>query len=547
MHNRFLLALLFPWAIFSGPALAQPVRQQPGFEQPPARFPYLPDGEVRPDRITVLTGADADRTGEFALASPVSHLKPRVINWKSFSQSLSWTVNVKTAADYDVTAMLNAKGVPLTLTIATDGSTLTSTFGPAVNGLPGVSLLDGVLHLTPGRHRIVLSARPTDPADANAAFEIEFQSLELATSTLRAHLHDEAMKMRSDARWMARPPFGVMFHWTKRTMPRYGPQKTYEDAVADFNVELFAKQVASTGAGFVVFTTAHSDQYIPAPNAALDAILPGRTAKRDLIADLIAALGKRHIKLMLYYHLGPIEDPAWSNATHMWDKDASRFFDNWQAIVGELGARYGRGLAGWWFDDGLFNYYYRSPDWAALLRAAKTGDTQRPVCFNSWDGARATEFQDYYCGEEVAPGAINHALNPDGSLHGTLKRDGDGRIAKGGYAGLQAVATFVLENDWLHTKRDQAAAVPKWTAPALAETLLKVKRYGGTPIINMLIYQDGTIPEKSLAILKQAAAIARKNGHRNIDCAGGSAVRECTLTGRAPFSQKNQLGISKDN
>ncbi len=314
--------------------------------------------------------------------------------------------------------------------------------------------------------------------------------------------------MRADARWMGRETFGVGFHWTKRTMPRTGPAKSYEQAVADFDVDRFADQVASTGASFVYLTTAHSDQYIPAPIKALDTILPGRTAKRDLIADLIAALGKRNIKLFLYYHLGPIEDPAWAAATHLWDSDPTRMLSNWQAIISEMGQRYGKGLAGWWFDDGLYNYYYRSPDWAALDRAAKAGDPQRPICFNSWNGASATEFQDYYCGEEVVPGGLNDALNADGSLGGSLPGGGDGRIAKGQFAGLQSSAMFVVETDWVHTVRDTPVADPKWTAQSLAKTLGMLKAHGTAPMINMQIYQDGTIAPKSLVLVREAAEIA---------------------------------------
>ena len=361
------------------------------------------------------------------------------------------------------------------------------------------------LRLTAGRHVVTLRLTP---APGDAPFAAEFLALELTRPAVREALHGEALAMRADARWMARETFGVGVHWTKRTMPRTGPAKSYEAAVDAFDVDRFADQVASTGASFVYLTTAHSDQYLPAPIKALDAILPGRTTRRDLIADLIAALGKRHIKLFLYYHLGPIEDPAWTAATHEWDADQTRFFANWQAIVGEMGARYGTGLAGWWFDDGVYNYHYRSPDWAALDRAAKIGNPQRAVCFNSWKAASATEFQDYYCGEEVVPGGLNDFLNHDGSLNGTLAEGGDGRIRAGQFAGLQASSMFVVENDWVHTKRDTEAAAPKWTPQSLAETLAKLKAHRDTPMINMLVYQDGTIAPRSVALVRDAARLA---------------------------------------
>ncbi len=472
----------------------------------PARFPYVPTGRIDPGRVNVLSAMDADRTGEFQNGQ-ITHLKTELLQWQDPRQALSWTIDVPDTADYAITALvrIDAK-VPVMLTVSTDGASSSAPFRVDPRGFESRSAFDTLLRLTKGIHVVTLRLIPTP---YEAPFQAQMLALELTQPKVRDDLHAQALAMRADARWMARETFGVGFHWTKRTMPRTGLAKSYDQAVADFDVDRFADQVASTGASFVYLTTAHADQYIPAPIKALDRILPGRTARRDLIADLIAALGKRHIKLFLYYHLGPIEDPAWAIATHMWDSDPTRFLNNWQAIVGEIGQRYGKGLAGWWFDDGLYNYYYRSPDWAVLDRAAKLGNPARAVCFNSWNGASATEFQDYYCGEEVVPGGLNDFLNSDGSLGGTLPNGGDGRIAKGQFAGLQSSAMFVVETDWVHTKRDSEVVDPKWTPQSLARTLVMLKAHGTAPMLNMLIYQDSTIAPKSLALVRAAAQIAQ--------------------------------------
>jgi hypothetical protein len=472
---------------------------------PPTRFPYIPTGLIDRNRVNVLSAMDAARTGEFQNGQ-ITHIKSELQEWQDPRQALSWTVDAAETADYVITAVLRLESkVPVMMTVSTDGASSNSLVRVDPYGFESRSVLGTPLRLTKGRHVVTLRMAPV-PRDA--PFQAQVLALELTQPQVRDALHTQALAMRADSRWMAHETFGVGFHWTKRTMPRAGLAKSYDQAVSDFDVESFADQVASTGASFVYFTTAHADQYIPAPIKALDRILPGRTARRDLIADLIAALGKRHIKLFLYYHLGPIEDPAWAAATHMWDSNPARFLNNWQAIVGEIGQRYGKGLAGWWFDDGLYNYYYRSPDWAALDRAAKAGNPQRAVCFNSWSGASATEFQDYYCGEEVVPEGSNNLLNSDGSLNGTLPSGGDGRITKGQFAGLQSSAMFVVETEWVHTKRDTEVAGPKWTPQSLAKTLGMLKAHGTAPMLNMLIYQDGTIAPKSLALVREAAQIA---------------------------------------
>ena len=118
---------------------------------------------------------------------------------------------------------------------------------------------------------------------------------------------------------------------------------------------------------------------------------------------------------------------------------------NWKSVIREVGERYGTKLAGWWFDDGAVNYYYRSPDWLSLYQAAKVGNPKRLVGFNPWKLPPPTQFMDYYVGETIT----------DPSSGGTLKKGGDGRIQNGSYKGLQAGATMVTESDeWGHFKKD---------------------------------------------------------------------------------------------
>lgn len=476
-----------------------------GWAAPAFSQPYVPSGRIDPARVNVLSAADARRAAGLSLAFPVSHLKPEVVGWARSDQSLAWTIDVPVADDYAVNVLIaQTSGPALDLRVSAGRASVTSPFRPDPRGSWSRSPLDQPLPLAQGRTDVALHIAPRA---AGQSFAAEVLAVELVRPSVRDALHAEAMALRADARWMPRARYGVMFHWTKRTLPRSGPPKPYSDAVEAFDVERFADQVASTGAGFVVLTTAHSDQYFPAPIRSLDRVLPGRTSGRDLIGDLIRALSRRDIRLVLYYHLGPIEDPAWARATGLFETDSRRLFDNWQAIVGEVGERYGETLAGWWFDDGIGNYYYRSPDWGALDRAAKRGYPGRAVCFNSWKNTSATEFQDFHCGEELVPDGANAFLNRDGSFGGTLVAGGDGRITAGAFAGLQAAATFMMEGEWVHLRSDTEAAPPRRSPAQLAELIRQLHAYGATPIINVLIYQDGQIAPRSLASLRETRAL----------------------------------------
>jgi hypothetical protein len=476
-----------------------------GWAVPASSQPYVPSGRLDPARVNVLSAADAERSSGLSLAFPVSHLKPEVVGWTRSDQSLRWTIDVPAGDVYAVNVLLDqTSGPALDLRVAAGGASVSSPFRPDPRGSWSRSPLEQPLPLAKGRTEVTLHVAPRAPGEP---FAVEVLAVELVRPAVRDVLHEEAMALRADARWMPRSGYGVMFHWTKRTMPRSGPAKPYSDAVAAFDVERFADEAASTGAGFVVLTTAHSDQYFPAPIRALERVLPGRTTRRDLVADLIDALEKRSIRLVLYYHLGPIEDPEWARATGLFETDSRRLFDNWQAIVGEVGERYREKLAGWWLDDGIGNYYYRSPDWAALDRAAKRGFPGRVVCFNSWKHTSATEFQDYHCGEELVPDGANAFLNRDGSFGGTLVAGGDGRITAGAFAGLQAVATFEMESEWVHLERDTEAAPPRRSPDELAKVIRQLQTYGATPIVNMLIYQDGRISPRSLASMRETRAL----------------------------------------
>jgi len=352
--------------------------------------------------------------------------------------------------------------------------------------------LDGLLRLPAGQQRVLLRAR--SPDDTNS-FNASVFSIELVRPAVRERLHLAALKLRSDTRWFQKCRYGLMCHWTSESFPRHGKCKPYDQAVREFDVEGFAGQVQQTGAGFVVFTTSHAQHFFPAPLESLDQVLPGRTARRDLVADLADALGRRGVKLFLYYHLGASSDPAWLKATGFWETDTSRLFNNWTAMISEAGQRYGDRLAGWWFDDGAISYYYRSAPWERLATAAKAGHPRRLVAFNPWELPSPTEFQDYFCGEG----------NADPGTGGLVAIGGNGRISSGPHQGLQACATLITEHDWVHARKDTEIGPPKWNAPQLAALLREFISRKNVPIFNLEIYQEGALSPKSVELFRQAA------------------------------------------
>jgi hypothetical protein len=454
---------------------------------------FVPDFRVQPDDCTVLMAADAQRPPELKPFQPGAHGKFHVTGWTRPEQALEWEITVPEEGAYSVNILLQRHGSQA-LRVEVTGAT------QAVSGLVPASLrgwtrqtLDGQLRLPAGKQRLVLRARSeTDPH----SFSASVFSIELVRPAVRERLHTAALQLRSDTRWLQDSRYGLMCHWTSQSFPRRGERKPYHQAVQDFDVEGFTEQVRQTGAGFVVLTTSHAQHFFPAPLESLDHILPGRTARRDLVADLADALGRRGVKLFLYYHLGASSDPAWLKATGFWETDTSRLFNNWTAMISEIGERHGTRLAGWWFDDGAISYYYRSAPWERLATAAKAGHAGRLVAFNPWELPSPTEFQDYFCGEG----------NTDPSMGGWVAIGGNGYISGGTHQGLQACVTLITEQDWVHARKDTDIGPPKWKVPELAGMLNEFIARKNVPIFNLEIYQEGALAPKSVELFRQAAA-----------------------------------------
>ncbi len=222
---------------------------------------------------------------------------------------------------------------------------------------------------------------------------------------------------RADTSWM-RGNFGISVHWTSQSVRLDGTRLPYEAAVNAFDPETFAESLAAVGARHCIFTLTHAEEYLALPHPLLEKLLPGRTTRRDLIGELIAALDRRGIRFIAYYNHSCNQhgDAAWEKACGYADGihgNLDRFAENICGIVEFIAKRYGTGLAGWWFDSS-YSVDPRGPSntvscdmgdwqfpWRRLCDAAKAGYRDCAVTFNSGLGRSFlyTEYQDYYAGE----------------------------------------------------------------------------------------------------------------------------------------------------
>ncbi len=372
--------------------------------------------------------------------------------------------------------------------------------------------LDTPLHLEKGLNlvsvRIAARRSGTPPSQAkNDQDDVHFRvfSLELAKQSALPDIQKRANELKADISWMVEGKYGLFTHWSPLCYPLYGDvraDQTYEEGVNRFDVDAYVEKVVETGAAWVVFSTAHGPQFWPGPNQTLDRILPGRTARRDLIGELADALDRKNIRLMLYYHHGR-GDQEYMKASGMLDPDPSRWFDNVIAMHREISERYGKQLWGSGaYTDGAFNVYYQYGfPFERLTRAMKSGNPDAIVGYSSDRGPMITPFSDIFVsdGNQWLAGPLPPELyKPDGPYPD------------------QNPAWFLYVVEWIPRKPMNGVFHPD-PAHSTQEYVDYFKRMAAARIpvtINLLITQDVTrdqpfMNEKSLAVMREVRKAIR--------------------------------------
>jgi hypothetical protein len=324
------------------------------------------------------------------------------------------------------------------------------------------------------------------PPSKDIAFYLS--SIELLPVTINPWTEArEAQAQRANPDWLMHAGYGLMFHWTAQTMPRFGPQMKYVDAVEAFNVPAFAHMVQKTGANYVIFTANHQDPHFPAPLKEWEAVHPGWTIKRDLIGEIAEALNTRGIKLILYINtpgMGNFYTPGMGNHPNASEPE---FISTVIKLITEVGKRYRTSIAGYWLDS--FNYidpHYPHFPFKRFYDACKAGYAHRLIALNTWILPIDTLWQDYWAGELVTTG------NPPTSLP----------MSYGPARGLPFHALLTLFGDWVHIRPNKPIKPPIFTVDELSN-LINATKGKGAVTINTGIYQDGSIGKEQTLFFEQ--------------------------------------------
>ena len=344
----------------------------------------------------------------------------------------------------------------------------------------------GEVVLPQGDCRIALNRTAAGPA--------KFKSVEIIPVDVLAEMDRRAAALRSSTDWIRQAKYGVMVQFGAWGYPPHGDKLPWPKLFEQFDVESFAKMVdEDMGAGWVIWSLTWRGSRFSLPLQSVDALVADHTTQDDFIGKLADALSKRGVKLMFYYHPGHEDKEFWqANVSGAGRADRSRFFENWQSIMNEIGIRYGSRLAGWFFDDGCV--YYPAP-FEMLTRAAKAGYPQRLVSYNNWALPLYTEFQDIQMGE--------------GARGGNVKIEDLGIYKSGPLAGQQAHGMFCIDGpDWGIWK-PETKITPAIAAPQVITAIKEGIRRGMPLSLNFLMYEDGSVSPATMETMRAVKAAIR--------------------------------------
>jgi len=314
---------------------------------------------------------------------------------------------------------------------------------------------------------------------------------------------------RANTDWLAKCRYGIGVHWTAQTVPRHGAPLPFQEAVDAFDVKRFMEQLTYAGADYLLFTSTHALQMLPAPHPVIDKILPGRTCKRDLIAELADALAAKGKPLLVYYNhsCNRAQDRPWEQAVGYQDRDKNRFAQNLLEIVGWMGERYKDKIKAWWFDS-PYSLDPRGPHnsvstdmtgfqfpWERFTAAAKLGFPGRLVTYNPGIAYTFlyTTHQDYWSGELV-----------------NLKTPAKARYLENG---LQWFGWTCLEDrGWVHGRLDREIPKPLYPDEQVISYVRECNFHQAPMTFNVGIYQDGQMALASVEQLQRLGMALEKKG-----------------------------------
>lgn len=294
--------------------------------------------------------------------------------------------------------------------------------------------------------------------------------------------------MTDRAKWLREAGFGIFCHWTTHSQPEKGEKVPHSQAIENFDIDRFTKQIIDTGARFLFFTITHADMHLPFPLKEMDEIVPGYTSTRDLVSELYDRLSPHGIKLCVYFNGEGSTDSVWQSKTEF-RTNPQVHAEYCYRITEAISKKFGEKISGWWIDccyePGICGGRGLRYDYQRYANALRAGNPNSIVAFNfrgteSWGSEWGRNIADFQAGEE------NDLLfYPSGALSGE--------------GGLQWFGLCWMDDYWVHEKKGEPT--PVHSNEKVLNYIHRVKENGGVFAYNVAPYQEGHISEKTMAQL----------------------------------------------
>ena len=447
------------------------------------------------DNIQYLMAAGSEHNSSLTLNAVEDPKHGYVNNFgkRNANDYLKWSVSLQTGGQYHVWALMNTGLViPFKLSVGSNELNFSST------GIGWEKVDCGVINIPSGTNTLTFIKNNT-----NSAAYAEIKSLELIRESDKAAYEARVANFKKSTTSLSNAKYGVMFQYGAWGYPQYGStRKSLDQGAEDFNVTNFINMVKGTGASYVVWSITWWQYWMQAPITSVDTIMGNgsKTATRDLIGEIAQACEDNGIDFMLYYHNGLQQEADWK-AKQNWPStfatrgvgDKTTFFNNWCNVITEIGNRYGTKLDGWFFDDGPV--YYPAP-FERLGAAARAGNANRLISYNSYHTARMTDFQDVYFGEIANQSDVANS----GSMYGSPTAGSNGVFTAGPYKGTLQHHMFRMEDDWGIHSPNQRNSI-EINIQQATSWLTSAKARNVPLTFNMMMWEDGKVSESSLDIL----------------------------------------------
>jgi alpha-L-fucosidase len=158
-------------------------------------------------------------------------------------------------------------------------------------------------------------------------------------------------------------------------------------AARAYNPRAWARLAAAAGMKYMVLTTKHHEGFCLWDSKVCKFNAVNSAARRDLIAEYVAAVREAGLKVGFYYSLGDWYNPDWAGGWKGDLKARNRFMEYTQALVRELMTQYGR-IDILWYD---LPQCYTPAEWRSVELNAMVRQLQPQIIINN----RAMTAEDF--------------------------------------------------------------------------------------------------------------------------------------------------------